>query len=76
VVWPELIVTRPEGDGVRREIIEPDTDKLASVEEIGHFLGLITKSQSPIVPPEQSLTVVRMIEALYRSAMAGKSVGF
>lgn len=74
-IWPELIVTRPEGDGVQREVIEPDTDNLASMEEIAHFLGLIAQTQSPIVPPEQSLKVVQMIEALYKSAMTGKSIG-
>ncbi|MBL6599440.1 MAG: Gfo/Idh/MocA family oxidoreductase [Alphaproteobacteria bacterium] len=73
-VWPELTITRPDGDDVKTETIHPHEDHLASVEELRHFTALISQDASPLIPLEQSVTVVRMMEALYRSAKTSKAV--
>ena len=69
--WPELRITRPDGDDVTREVVQPDQEYQASVEELRHFSSLVRKTTCPIVPLEQSVVLVRMIEALYRSAGIG-----
>ena len=73
-VWPELVITRPDGDDVRRDTVDPGMDHLASVEEFRHFVSVIAKTRAPIVPPDQSVMVVKMIEALYKSAATGRLI--
>jgi predicted dehydrogenase len=70
-VWPDLIVTRPAGNGVTREIIQPVHEHKASVEELRHFSSLIRNAATPVVPLEESVQLVTMLEALYRSAETG-----
>jgi predicted dehydrogenase len=73
-VWPDLIVTRPDGNGVTREIIQPEHEHKASVEELCHFSSLVRNASTPVVPLEQSVRLVTMLEALYRSAEIGDIV--
>jgi len=73
-VWPELTITRPNGDDVIRETVRPQEDHLASVEELRHFTALINEDTAPLIPVEQSVTVVRMMAALYESAKTAKAV--
>lgn len=70
-VWPDLIVTRPDGHGVTREILRPEHEQKASIEELRHFSALVRDASMPVVPLEQSVQLVGMIEALYRSAEIG-----
>ena len=39
-----------------------------------HFARSIVQGQTPIVTPDQALTMLRILDALYRSAVAGTSV--
>ena len=73
-IWPDLLITRPAGAGVRRIMLEPEGEELASVVELRHFCDLVLGSATPTVPLEDSVTVVSMIEALYRSARTGELV--
>jgi predicted dehydrogenase len=75
-VWPELRITRPNGDDVTRDVVQPDQKHQASVEELCHFSSLVRKEASPKVPLEQSVELVRMIEALYQSAGTGDVIRF
>ena len=68
IVWPELDITRADGDGTRTIRLDAPDDRLASIEELRHFTALIRGEESPVVTLDQSVAMVRMIEALYISA--------
>jgi len=64
-----FIVTRRHGGGC--EQVTPAAIKTEN--PIEHFVRCIREDGRPIVTPEQGLAVLKMIEALYRSAASGKS---
>ncbi len=64
-----FIVTRRHGGDC--EQVNPEAIKTENPVE--HFVRCIREDRCPIVTPEQGWTVLKMIEALYRSAASGKS---
>ena len=64
-----FIVTRRHGGDC--EQVKPEAIKTENPVE--HFVRCIREDQNPIVTPEQGWTLLKMIEALYRSAASGKS---
>jgi predicted dehydrogenase len=74
--WPDILLTRPDGDDVSRQNVEPESQALASVAELTHFIALVNGRDAPMVPLEQSVTLIAMIDALYRSANSGDLITF
>jgi predicted dehydrogenase len=44
--------------------------------QINHFIECIQRKKKPLTAGEQALSVLRILDALYRSASAGKEVSF
>jgi len=76
LLWPELILTKNEGERMLRSAISIDDECLASVEELSHFTKCVMNNLNTNVPLEESREGVRMIEALYESALSGNSIHF
>jgi predicted dehydrogenase len=68
LLWPQLLVSGEDQNVFVRKQIEFLDDKLASVEELKHFVDSIQNDREPLVTLNDSLTVVSIIEALYESA--------
>ncbi|MCI6637744.1 MAG: Gfo/Idh/MocA family oxidoreductase, partial [Lachnospiraceae bacterium] len=56
------------------EKIEERTDMNAY--DINHWIDAIQNDGDPAVLPEQAVTVVRVVEAIYKSAATGETVHF
>ena len=52
----------------------PDLAKIKSENQFKHFIDCILNNKQPISTIEHGMTVLRMLDAIYRSADAGKSV--
>lgn len=68
LLWPQLLVSGEDQNVFVRKQIEFVDDKLASVEELKHFVDCIQNDREPLVTLNDSLAVVSIIEALYESA--------
>ncbi len=49
-------------------------ENVAAESPFEHFIRCIREDRDPIVTPEQGLTMLRILEALYRSAASGRTV--
>jgi predicted dehydrogenase len=68
MTWPDTIITKPYGNNVRRKKLKVETSSLASVAELSHFTSLIKGTDEAIIPLEQSVELVEIIDGLYESA--------
>ena len=68
ITWPEVIITKPHGNDVKRKRLKIDNSSLASVAELSHFTSLIKGSDQAIVPLRQSVELIEIIGGLYESA--------
>lgn len=68
ITWPDTIITKPYGNNVRRKKLEVENSSLASVAELNHFTSLIKGTDQAIIPLEQSVELVEIIDGLYESA--------
>ena len=68
ITWPDTIITKPYGNNVRRKKLEIENSSLASVAELNHFTSLIKGTDQAIIPLEQSVELVEIIDGLYESA--------
>ena len=68
ITWPDTIITQPYGNDVRRKKLEVENSSLASVAELNHFTSLIKGTDQAIIPLEQSVELVEIIDGLYESA--------
>jgi len=72
--WPELIVARGQSQSVDVSAVDVDRRALASVAELRHFVELVGRKAEPLVPVEDSIAVVSMIECCYKSAERGSEL--
>ena len=68
ITWPDTIITKPYGNNVRRKKLKVENSSLASVAELSHFTSLIKGSDQAIIPLEQSVELIEIIDGLYESA--------
>lgn len=69
---PVKIIRIREG---RNEVATPTYQKLALPEErMVHFMDCVVNGTEPVVKPEQSFKVQRILDAIYESASSGKEV--
>lgn len=75
-VFPAQVYRR-SGQPPAYEVITPESMKLTYPEDrLRHFVDCILDRKKPLVAPEQSLTVQKIIDAIYRSARTGREVRF
>lgn len=73
-VFPAKIYRRTT-DTAAYEIITPERMKLPYPEErLHHFVDCALKGKKPMVAPEQSLAVQKILDAIYQSARTGREV--
>ena len=70
-LWPFRICYPEDGEIVSKT---PDLSEVESGNQFKHFIDCIINNRQPISTIEQGITVLRMLDAIYRSAEAGKSV--
>ena len=70
-LWPFRICYEEDGEIVSKT---PDLSEVESGNQFKHFIDCIINNRQPISTIEQGITVLRMLDAIYRSAEAGKSV--
>ena len=68
ITWPNTVITKPYGNNVRRKKLKVENSSLASVAELSHFTSLIKGTDQAIVPLQQSVELIKMIDGLYESA--------
>ena len=68
ITWPDTIITKPYGNDVKRKKLKVENSALASVAELSHFTSLIKGTNQAIVPLQQSVELIKMIDGLYESA--------
>lgn len=76
VTWPDAIITKPYGNGVKRKKLGIEKPSLASVAELIHFTSLIEGNEKAIIPAHQSVELIGIIEALYKSAITREKINF
>jgi predicted dehydrogenase len=68
-----LQIVRPEGGG--QLVLEPKTlPNLVSQNRIVHFIDVVTGQAKQFVKIEESLSIQRILDAVYESARSGKEV--
>jgi len=72
--WPALILTRNYKGKPRNEVIDPGPDNLASRRQISHFVECVRENKEPLVKPQESVEVVKMLEKLYKSNRTGEAL--
>lgn len=73
-VFPARIYRR-SGQPPAYEVITPESMKLPYPEErLHHFVDCILDRKKPLVAPEQSLAIQKILDAIYRSAHTGREV--
>ncbi len=70
-LWPFRICYEEGGQIVSKT---PDLEHIKSESQFKHFIDCILNNRQPISTIEQGVTVLKMLDAIYRSAEAGKSV--
>ena len=70
-LWPFRICYEEEGQIVSKT---PDLENVESESQFKHFIDCILNNKQPTSTIEQGVTVLGMLDAIYRSAEAGKSV--
>lgn len=70
-LWPFRICYEEEGQIVSKT---PDLENVESENQFKHFIDCILEDKQPSSPIEQGVTVLKMLDGIYRSAEAGKSV--
>ncbi len=70
-LWPFRICYEEEGQIVSKT---PDLENIESESQFKHFIDCILNHKQPISTIEQGVTILKMLDAIYRSAAAGKSV--
>ncbi len=70
-LWPFRIVEDRDGNS---SDVTPALDKIESESQFAHFVHAIRGNVPNCSPVQQGLTMLRMIDALYRSARLGRSV--
>jgi predicted dehydrogenase len=74
-LFPAKLYRRSRGPTPAYEIITPELAKLPYPEErLHHFVDCVLDGKPPLVSPEQSLVVQKILDAIYRSAATGRSV--
>lgn len=73
-VFPAQIYRRSGGTSAY-EVITPESMKLPYPEErLHHFADCVLDRKKPMVAPEQSLAIQKILDAIYKSSKSGKEV--
>ena len=70
-LWPFRICYEEDGQIVAKT---PDLTKVELKSQFRHFIDCILKDKQPISTIDQGVTVLKMLDAIYRSAETGESV--
>ena len=70
-LWPFRISYEENGEIVSKT---PELDDVKGANQFRHFVNCITNNEQPISTIEQGVTVLKMLDAIYRSAEEGQSV--
>jgi predicted dehydrogenase len=70
-MWPFDIVQSRDGTNVS---VKPELAGKTFETEFEHFVRCIREDRPSISPPEQGLTMLKMLEAIYLSQRSGKAV--
>ena len=70
-LWPFRICHEEDGQIISKT---PDLTEVESESQFKHFIDCILNDKQPTSTIEQGVTLLRMLDAIYRSAAAGKSV--
>jgi len=70
-LWPFRVCYEENGQIVSRI---PDLTNFDQENQFKHFIDCILSDKQPISPIEQGLTVLKMLDAIYRSSKLGKSI--
>ena len=62
--------------GMPRKKIRIEKSSLASVAELIHFTALIEGNEKAIIPAQQSVELIGIIEGLYKSAITRQKINF
>lgn len=74
IVWPENIVVGETRRVAWQEQLEPATGEKAHRAALVAFARALVDNQPVPIPPEQSATVVAMLEGIYHSGQAGREM--
>lgn len=69
---PPKTFTEIDGKWAETTIECPQVDTY--LEEIQHFVNCVKEGSEPIAPPEEGVVVMKIIDAIYKSASIGKEV--
>ena len=70
-LWPFRICYEEDGQIVSKT---PDLENVESESQFKHFIDCILKDKQPISTIDQGVTMLKMLDAIYRSEETGKSV--
>jgi len=70
-LWPFRICYEEDGQIISKT---PSLTKVESENQFKHFIDCILNDKQPMSTLEQGVTVLKMLDAIYRSAETGKSV--
>jgi len=73
VHWPPAKIFMPAKDGFVVEQLKPITPPWP-IERMVHFMECVALGKKPLVPPQESYKVQKVLDAIYRSSQTGREV--
>ena len=74
--WPKVeLVTQKKSKMIKKYFPDPDSKK-ASFIQLLHFVDCIINNKQPIVKLDESLILIKMIEAIHKSSKDNKEIIF
>lgn len=70
------IYVQEDGESVDKTIAVDDCEDMGRKRSAANFIGTIEGTEEPLNTPEQALTLMRTIDAIYASASTGEPVSF
>ena len=74
LIWPDVRLIEEKKTGLCIKKIKNRNNNLASIDQLNHFIGCIKKNKKPLVSIDESVTVIKIIDAIYKSSKTGREV--
>ena len=68
------LYTQEQGNPVNREVVVPECEDMGRIRSATNFILAIEGKEEPLNTPDQALSLMKIIDAIYESANTGKPV--
>jgi predicted dehydrogenase len=74
ITWPDNKIVKSNKGAIEISYLEKEKPYYASIKQLEHFVNCIEQNRKTIIPPEQSVTIIQMLEAIHLSAFGNNII--